>query len=446
MEFFASFKCHVYAYRHNREKMNTNNIKPQKMRNHVRKKLLLAMAAIAVQAAAIAQVSDWRGPDRTGIFNETGLMKQWPADGPAKLWEVTGIGTGYSTVTPAPEALYITGRKETDDVLTSLSYDGKKNWEIAYGKAWDRTYPETRSTPTWVDGMIYLVSGQGEIVCVSAKGEKVWSVNHFQKYGASAPRFGISESPVYVDGKIVVTPGGPKAAMVAFDAKTGRVVWETESVNEGAEYVNPLLVQHGGKKIIITILNKTIIGVNSADGRILWKVNYAGMQSAGLRVNHTITPIYRDGHVFITSGYDHVAIKLKLSPDGTSAEVVWKNSDIDTHHGGVVLIGNHLFGSTYQSNTMGQWSCVDWNTGKTVWTSPWHNKGSVIAADGMLYLFEEKSGHVGLARPSAEKLEVVSEFRLPTKSEGPYWAHPVIDKGRLYVRHGDYLAVFNIRN
>jgi outer membrane protein assembly factor BamB len=362
------------------------------------------------------------------------------------MWEVTGVGTGYSAVTPTADAIYITGRKDTEDFITSFTHDGKKNWELAYGKSWDRTYPESRTIPTYVDGFLYLVSGQGDIVCVSAKGEKVWSVNHFQKYGASAPRFGISESPLFVDGKIIVTPGGSQTALVAFDAKTGKVVWETESLNEGAEYVNPLLIQHGSRKIIVTMLNKTVVGVNSTDGKILWKVNYAGLQSGVSRVNHTITPLYRDGHIFITSGYDHTAVKLKLSADGTSAEVVWKSDDIDTHHGGVVLLGNQLFASNYQSNTMGKWTSIDWTTGKTLWVNEWHNKGSIISADGMLYLFEEKSGHVGLARPSAEKLDLVSEFRLPTKSEGPYWAHPVIHNGRLYIRHGDYLAVYNIRN
>ena len=416
------------------------------MRKRIRKKLLLTAAVLTLSTAIFAQVSDWRGPDRTGVYNETGLLKQWPATGPQKLWEVTGVGTGYSAITPTDNAVYITGRKDDSDVLTSLTHDGKKNWELAYGKAWNRTYPETRSIPTYVDGFIYLVSGQGDIVCVSEKGEKVWSVNHYQKYSASAPRFGISESPVFVDGKIVVTPGGSKTAMVAFDAKTGKVVWETEALNEGAEYVNPLLLQHGGKKMLVTMFNKTVIGVNSADGKILWRVDYAGLQAGTSRVNHATTPIYRDGFIFITSGYDHTAVKLKLSADGTAAEVVWKNNDIDTHHGGVVLLGNQLFASNYQSNTMGQWASVDWNTGKTLWTNPWHNKGSIISADGMLYLFEEKSGHIGLARPSAEKLDVVSEFRLPTKSEGPYWAHPVIHNGRLYVRHGDFLAVYNIKN
>jgi hypothetical protein len=234
--------------------------------------------------------------------------------------------------------------------------------------------------------------------------------------------------------------------MVAYDIRTGKVIWESEPMMEGTQYVNPIYVEHGGKKMVITLLTNHVIGINLADGKTILKVNYAGLQSGTSRVNHTITPLYRDGYLFVTSGYDHNGVKFRLSPDGTSAEVVWKNSDIDPHVGGFVLLGNTLFSSNYQTNTLGKWVAVDWNTGKTLWINDWHNKGSIISADGMLYLYEEKSGHVGLARPSNDKLDMVSEFRLPTKSEGPYWAHPVIHRGRLYVRHGDYLAVFNIKN
>ena len=416
------------------------------MRNRVKKKHLLAAALIGLSAITTAQVSEFRGPGRTGVYNETGLLKEWPANGPKLLWEATGFGTGYSSVTPTAEAIYITGRKGENDVITSFTHDGRKNWELIYGKAWDRTYPESRSIPTYVDGHLYLVSGQGDIVCVSAKGEKIWSNNHFQKYQASAPRFGISESPLVVDGKVIVTPGGSQTSLVAFDSKTGKVIWESESLREGAQYVNPLYVEHGGKKMVVTLLTDHVMAVNLADGKTIMKVNYARLQTDIGRVNHTITPFYKDGHLFVTSGYDHDGVKFRLSPDGSSAEVVWQNSDIDPHHGGYVLLGNTLFSSNYQTNTMGKWIAVDWITGKTLWQQDWYNKGSIISADGMLYLFEEKSGHVGLARPSDLKLDMISEFRLPTKSEGPFWAHPVIHNGRLYVRHGDYLAVYDIRN
>jgi len=139
-----------------------------------------------------------------------------------------------------------------------------------------------------------------------------------------------------------------------------------------------------------------------------------------------------------------VSVKLKLSPDGSTPEVVWKNTDLDPHLGGVILLGNQLYGSNWETNSFGKWVCVDWDTGKTLWITDWYNKGPIISADGMIYIYEEKTGHVGLVKPGTEKLDVVSEFKV-SKGTGPYWSHPVINKGKLLVRHGDYLAVYSIK-
>ncbi len=407
---------------------------------------LLIIPALLAGVVLQAQIYEFRGEGRTGIFNETNLLSEWPSGGPPLIWEVSGFGTGYSSVTPTADAVYVTGRMGDYDIVTSYSHDGTKNWEINYGRAWDRTYPETRSIPTFYNGHLYLVSGQGDIVCVSANGEKRWSVNHFEKYNAPAPRFGISESPLVADGKVFVTPGGSQTSLVAFDAETGNLVWATEALDEGAQYVNPTMIEHNGRRMVVTLLTNTIIGVDPSDGTIIWSVDYAGMQSGRARVNHAVTPLFRDGFIFVTSGYNHTAVKLQLSPDGSSADVVWTNDDIDTHHGGAVLLGDYLFASNYQSNTMGDWVCVDWNSGETKWATRWNTKGSIIAADGLLYLYEERRGNLALVRPDPRGLDIISEFRLNTRSDGPFWAHPVIHNGRLYVRHGDYLAVFDISN
>jgi outer membrane protein assembly factor BamB len=160
--------------------------------------------------------------------------------------------------------------------------------------------------------------------------------------------------------------------------------------------------------------------------------------------NHAITPIFKDGCILIANGYNWVALKLKLSADGNSVQTIWENRNFDPQHGGVVLLGNYIFGSTHQSKPVDNWICVDWNTGKTLWTSKWYVRGSIISADGMLYICEEKSGHVALVKPDPSKLDIVSEFQI-TKGEGPFWAHPVISKGKLYIRHGDVLMVYLIK-
>ena len=390
----------------------------------------------------------WRGPDRSGVYNETNLLKSWPASGPALLWEATSIGTGFSSPVVTGDAIYITGNKNGEDVLTALTFAGKKKWEMAYGKASEKSYPDSRCTPTYDNGRLYLVSGQGDITCIGKDGKMVWTDNFFAKYQGQIPNYGISESPLVVDDKVIVTPSGKLASVVAYYTKNGTVAWTLEPIIEqtkGDHYVNPKLVVFGGKKIIVTMTDTYIIAIDSGNGKLLWKVDYLA-QSPGLtRKAHTTTPIFKDGFLFVASGYDYYSLKLKLSEDNSTPEIVWKNNDIDPHVGGVVLLGDYLFSSTYDNNSKGKWVCADWKSGKTMWINDWYNKGSVIAADGMLYIYEEKSGHVGLVKPDNTKLNVVSEFQI-TRGEGPFWAHPVIDNGRLFIRHGDFLLAYSIKS
>ncbi len=388
----------------------------------------------------------WRGPGRTGIYNETGLMKSWPSAGPALIWEAEGIGMGYSSVTVTNDAVYITGIKGDKDVLTAFTQDGKKKWDVEYGSMSKvDSRPESRCTPTFANGRIFVVSGMGELSSISPNGKILWTVDYYKKYSATVPRFGITESPVVVDNKVIVTPGGNIAAMVAFNVENGNVVWETPSLNEGSQYVNPLLIETKGMKVIITHTPTWIIGVNAANGKILWKFNFGSVnedQRGGKNYIHT--PIYKDGFLFAANGYGQTSAKIKINWDGKDPELVWKNPEINPHVGGMVLIGNYIYSSTHDNNSMGRWVCVDWTTGKTMWITDWNNKGSVISAEGLLYLYEEKFGNVALVRPNSEKLDIISSFKV-TKGSGPYWAHPVINKGRLFLRHGDYLAVYSIK-
>ncbi len=411
-------------------------------------KTLLIANSIFFSFAVISNsqtVNEWRGNNRTGLFNEISLMKTWPAAGPSLLWESPEAGAGFSSATVTEDAVYITGRKGDKDVLTAFTTDGKKKWETPYGKASESNYPDSRSTATFASGKLFVVSGSGDMVCIGTDGKIIWSVNYFQKYGSPSPRFGISESPLVVDNKVIGTPGGNKAAMVAFSLNDGKVVWETPPVNEGTQYVNPLLIENGGKKMIISLTAGHIIAVNPADGKLNWKFNYEGENEVQTgRRNHINTPVYRDGFLFAANGYQQVAVKLKINWDGTPPSLVWKNKEITPHVGGMVLVGNNIFSSTHDTNSKGRWICVDWNTGKTMWITDWYNKGSVISADGMLYIYEETNGHIGLAKPDSQKLDVVSEFRIE-KGTGPYWAHPMINKGRLFIRHGEYLAVYSLK-
>ena len=416
------------------------------MNSRIRITSLILLLITCTSAIISGQLFEWRGPGRTGTYDEKGLLKKWPDGGPKLLWSYENSGFGYSTPIVTDDAVYITGRKESEDVLTSLTLDGKKKWDVVYGKAWTTNHDGSRCTPTYYNGNIFVVSGSGDIVCIDKSGKIKWSKNHFTLYESKPLMFGISESPVVVDNIVVVSPGGKKAALVAFNINDGKVVWETVTNDTEPQYVNPKLIEYAGKKIIVTVLGTNVLGVDTKDGKVLWKVDYVAANAATGRVmkNHACTPTFRDGDILISNGYNWVSMKLKLSPDGNFVTKVWENRNFDPQLGGVVLLGNYIFGTTHMSQPADSWACVDWTTGKTLWTNKWKGRGSVISADGMLIMFEERTGTVALANPDPSKLDIVSEFKI-TKGEGPFWAHPAIKNGKLYIRHGEALMVYQVK-
>ena len=416
------------------------------MKSFNKKMIVTFVLVTLLVTTSFSQQYGWRGPGRTGVYNEKGLMKEWPASGPSLLWETTGIGSGYSSATVTNDDIYVTGTRGEKEVLTAFSGNGDKKWETEFGNITkDVPYPESRCTPTCVNGKILVVSGQGDLVCVTRDGKIAWSVNYYKKYDATIQRFGISESPLVVDNKVIATPGGNKASMVAFSLENGSVIWEAPPLNEATQYTNPLLIEDKGMKVIVTHTVTYIIGVDARDGRLMWKFNFITINEdpKGGR-NFIETPLYRDGFLFAANGYGQTGAKLKITFDGSEPTLVWKNPEINPHVGGMVLLGNYIYSSTHDSNSKGRWICVDWTSGKTMWATSWNNKGSVISAEGLLYIFEEKNGNLALVRPDSEKLDIISSFRV-TKGDGPYWSHPVIDKGRLFVRHGDYMAVYSLK-
>ena len=236
--------------------------------------------------------------------------------------------------------------------------------------------------------------------------------------------------------------------MVALDKYTGKTVWMSESLHDSTAYVSPLLIQLDHRKIITNVTANHIFGVDAADGRMLWKYKYGDIDRPTWHPRAPIincnTPVYDNDRVFVTSGYDHVGAIFQLSDDGSRIDFVWKAPALDTHHGGVVHVGGYIYGSNWLSNSKGNWVCLDWQTGNVMYEKEWQTKGSIIAADGMLYCYDERRGNIALVKATPEDFEIVSAFRV-THGSGPHWAHPVIQDGVLYVRHGDVLMAYDIR-
>jgi outer membrane protein assembly factor BamB len=419
----------------------------------MKRKIIVFCTVLLFTSGTIAQViSQWRGANRDGVYPGTGLLKEWPADGPALIWSVNGIGKGYSSAVSDGKTVYVTGMKDSTDYLTALNIQGKIIWQVPFGPAWNSSFPETRCTPTFEDESIYVLSGLGTISCINAgDGRTNWSFDAAKKFGAVYGDWGVCESLLLVDNMVIYTPAGPRTSMVAIHKKTGKTAWETESLNDTSAYVSPCLVRYENQRIIVTIMANNLIGVDPVNGKILWKYDYAAlMNEESLKVwpgapkTNTITPLYKDGFLYITGGYNHVGAMFRLTDHGSAISLAWTDTTLDCHHGGVVLHEGNIFGSNWIDNSRGNWCCLDWTTGKPKYEQKWQTKGSIIEADGMLYLFDEKNGTVGLVKPDPDKFSLVSSYTIPG-GKGPCWAHPAIEDGILYIRRGDVLMAYDIR-
>jgi outer membrane protein assembly factor BamB len=388
-------------------------------------------------------ISQWRGKARSGVYNETALLKQWPENGPELLWYNDSLLEGYSSLAINNNTFFITGIKDSLDILIALNNKGKELWRKEFGKAWDGSYPESRCTPTIENNRIYVLSGKGEIACLNAlNGEIFWSIKVINLFEGKCGRWGYSESLLLDENNVYVTTGGDKTTMVALNKQTGKLAWQSESLSDNVSYTSPIMIEKGDKKIIVNVTDKFIFAVQPVDGKMIWKFDISQYKKD--RSNKANTPLYSDGGLYFTSGYDHKGLKFNLNNDLSNIELNWTDTVLDNHMGGVVKIGNYIYGSNWLNNGMGNWVCLDWNTGKKQYETKWENKGPIVAADGMLYIMDEKSGNIALLKADPQEFKVMSSFKIP-KGKGPYWAHPVIDNGVLYIRHGAAVMAYKIK-
>ena len=404
-----------------------------------------AIIPILFAGNLFAQDSQWRGMNRDGRYMDTGLLKSWPEGGPELILKKEGLGNGYSTPIFYEGAVYISGRRDTVDVITRLDLEGNIAWETVYGMAWNQSFQETRSTPTIEKGRIYIMGGLGRVVCLDTESGKIlWAENTHEQYRGEFHRWGMTESLLLTDEAVISSPIGEETAVVALDKKDGSLIWKSKSVGGVRSYASPLMIRYGGQEMILVTSDKDMIAVNPADGEIIWTHDIVTGQSGerNSRIN-TNTPLYKDGEIFTTSGYNVNAEMLKLSADGKSVHLKWSSDALDTHHGGVVLVDGYIYGANWVNNGNGNWVCQEWETGKVMYEEKWHNKGSIIYADGLLYIYEEKQGHVGLLNPTPGGFELISSFRIED-GDGPYWAHMSIYEKKLFIRHGEVLFVYNI--
>jgi len=376
----------------------------------------------------------WRGPNRDGKSPDTNLLKEWPEGGPKLLWQAKGLGRGYSTVAVSGGTVYATG--DTSDGLLLFAFDmnGKEKWKVPVDKAWTGGSPGSRSTPTIDSGRLYLLSGNGVLACVdAASGKGNWSKN-MKEFGGGSGGWGYAESVLIYNDLAIVKPGGENF-IVALDKVSGETVWKSSGFKSGPEYSSCVPFDHGGVSVITTGARGGVVGVSAKTGELQWMNNWCAGNTANCP-----DPQYGDGYVFWANGYGKGGICLKLTAsDGkVVAEEAWTTKDMVCHHGGYIIHEGHIYGNNGRG-----WACLELKTGKVMWNERAVGKGSVLFADGMLYLFGESGGKAGLATCSPDGMEVTGNVTV--KGSGPSWAHPVVIGGRLYLRYADNLYCFDVK-
>ncbi len=407
---------------------------------------LISLFLVVLFYSCETETAQWHGPNRDGIYPETNLLKEWPADGPTLKLKIENIGKGLSQPIVYKNTIYVTGLKSDSlDVISAYNMEGNLLWEKVYSRAWARTYPESRGTPTIENDRIYLIGGMGDLVCLSTdEGKEMWKHEPLKDFEGKYMHWGNVESVLLTDEAALYVTGGEKTTMVAYHKNTGELLWKTKSMGGEKSYASSSLVEWAGKKIALVQTSKDILGIDATNGEILWSYNTAQYHTKKGKGESANTPLFFNGDLFITYGNEQPGMLFNIAEDGKSLSLKWKNEILDTHHGGLVLIDGIIYGSNMIDNKRGNWAAVDWKTGLTKWEENWFTKGSIISADGMLYLYEEKGGNVALVEPDSTKMKVISTFQV-IDGEGPHWAHPSIYNGLLFIRHGSVLLAYDIK-
>lgn len=415
------------------------------MKNEARRAaaILGFLAALAIPAEGL-DWPQWRGPDRTDVSKETGLLKKWPADGPQRIWLFENAGSGYSGPAIVQGRLYTLGTRDDNEIILALDANtGKELWVSKIGGVLRNGYGNgPRGTPT-VDGdRIYAMSGKGDLVCASlADGKVLWQASMLDSdLGGKRPGWGYTESVLVEGGRVFCTPGGTKGALAAFDKVTGKKAWQSSEFLDPAHYSSIIPADLNGARQLIQRTEKSIAGINASDGKLLWKTEFPG------RVAVIPTPIYREGNVYVTAGYGAGCKMVKVEA-GNQVKVVYENRVMVNHHGGVVLVGDYLYGHS----DSGGWVCQNFKTGAQVWAAKKLGKGAVSCADGMLYCLEEGSGTVALVEASPAEWKEHGRLKLSPQTkirsdQGAIWTHPVISNGKLYLRDQDLIYCYKISN
>jgi outer membrane protein assembly factor BamB len=428
-------------------------VKTQQTRRHTksspREVFTLLTGCLLLGMMLAASWPQWRGPQRDGISNETGLLKEWPAEGPRMLWQIDGLGDGFSTPAVVGERIYLISNKglENEFVQALDAKDGRQIWEKRIGNVGQPdqqpSYPSARSTPTYDGGWLYALGSAGDLVCIDSKsGDVRWQKNLQTDFSGKPGEWAYSESPLVDGDTVVVTPGGKEATLVALNKNTGDVIWQAQ-VPQGDEaaYASIVILEAGGVKQYVQFLAKGVVGIDADTGKFLWRYDNTATNSPA----NIGTPVVNAGCVYSGSHYAGGGlIKINGTPEGFVVEEKYFDKKLPTAIGGAVLVDGYLYGTNRTTMT-----CTDFKTGEIKWTE---ERGlapaSLCYADGMLFVHGENSGEVGLVEATPEEYRERGKFMppgVPEKGRSKAWTYPAVADGRLYLHDWGTLWCYDVK-
>jgi outer membrane protein assembly factor BamB len=407
---------------------------------------LAGAAMLGLALVTSLQAGDWpqwRGPNRDGKSTDTGLLKQWPEGGPKQVWKATDLGGGYSTPSVSQGRVFGSGYKGEDEYVWALdAKTGKEVWSTKTGPAEKKVgYPEgPRSTPTIDGDSLYTLSAGGNLMCLdTATGKERWQKDLKKEFGGRMMSgWGFSESPLVDGDKVVCTPGSVNGTVLALNKKNGETIWQSKELTDKSAYASLMIANFGGVRQYVQLTDAHVAGIAAADGRLLWQADRRG------RTAVIPTPIISEEHVYVTSGYNVGCNLFKVTKSGENfkAEEVYANQNMINHHGGVILVGEHVYGHSDK----GGWTCQDLKSGDVVWTNAGVGKGSISFADGFFFIRSEGSkGTVALIEASPKGYKEHGRFEQPERTKKQSWPHPVIADGKLYLRDQDTLFCYEVK-
>jgi outer membrane protein assembly factor BamB len=413
--------------------------------------LLLLVAAISFFSSASGIVAaDWPqygGPNRNGFSKETGLLREWPHEGPPLLWKVSELGAGYSPVSVVGSRLYTLAMRDKDEFAIALDRGtGKEVWATRLGVSRENAGMSfLRQRQAVVDGdRVYVFTSEGHLVCLEVDaGSELWRKRYREDFAGRSSSFGWSDNPMIDGNKLICTPGGPDAFMVALDKSTGEVIWKTKLPDNFTQPSHaPIVVADvGGVRQYIQNTSQQLIGIAASDGRLLW--NYKRVSSSIANMAYVLV---RDDHLFVTTGFGMGCARLRIVAEKNAIRVeeIYFSKNFQNLYGGIVQIGDHAFAghSGWGTNP----TCVEVNTGKIVWTERGAGTGPVatIATEDRLY-FRFSDGLMVLADATPEGYKEKGKFNQPERSKFPASSVPVISHGRLFLRDQNFLYCYDLR-